>query len=168
MSPRSIPRTPTIIWLLDEGAQCATPEILLGEVCNRLIAEGLPIAFALLSVASLDPIVAASRLRWRQSDGRVVAELQFHGVSSIDDQSLRPASSRSTATHPVSWTAAEDASEFDTTQLEYLGTVCLAMKSSLQAVVERETTRSLLRAYLGRRSSEKVLSGTVHRGSGEM
>ena len=35
-------------------------------------------------------------------------------------------------------------------------------------VVGRETTRTLLRAYLGRRSADKVLSGSICRGTGEM
>ena len=166
MSSGSIPRTPTIIWLLDQGANSATPGILLSEVCGRLVAEGLPIAAAVLSIASLDPIVAASRIRWRRSDGLVVAELQFYGMSSTDQQVVEQESRNSTATHPVSWTVGEVAS-LDTVQREYLDAVCLAMKAPLKAVVERETTRALLRAYLGRRSSEKVLSGTVHRGTGE-
>ena len=165
MSSAAIPRTPTIAWLLDEGAQSVTSEILLGEVCNRLVAEGLPIASAIMSVASLDPIVVARQLRWRRSDGRVVAELQFQGVSALDQQSA-DRGERSTVTDPVSWAGAENAS-LDTAQREYLDDVCLAMKAPLQAVVERETTRALLRAYLGRRSGEKVLSGTVRRGSGE-
>ena len=42
------------------------------------------------------------------------------------------------------------------------------MAAPLQVVVGREVTRSLLRAYLGRRSADKVLGGTVRRGVGEM
>jgi len=157
MSSAAIPRTATITWLLEEGANFDSPGILFGELCRRLVAEGLPIGSAILAVASLDPIVAATRLRWRRNDDRVVAELQFHGAPSPDHQSTRP----------VSWTLLENR-QLEPDQREYLETVCLAMKAPLQAVIERQTTRALLRAYLGRRSSEKVLSGTVHRGTGEM
>lgn len=114
-------------------------------------------------------MVARSRLRWRRNDGRVLAEVQFHGMSPVDEPSAQPVALRSTfpATHPVSWTVAEGTAEFDIDQRQYLEAVCLAMKAPLQAVVEREIARSLLRAYLGRRSSEKVLSGTILRGTGE-
>src|SRR5271168_3964834 len=101
MNSRCIPRTPTIIWLLDQGANSATPGILLSEVCDRLVVEGLPIAAAVLSISSLDPIVAASRLRWRRSDGLVVAELEFHGMSSIRQQVVEQESRNSTVTHLV-------------------------------------------------------------------
>ena len=111
-------------------------------------------------------MVAASRLRWRRSDGRVVAELQFHGTSGLDEQLAEQVARDSTNAQSVSWSIA-DGAELDTKQREYLDDVCLAMKAPLQAVVERETTRALLRAYLGRRSAERVLSGTVRRGTGE-
>jgi adenylate cyclase len=42
------------------------------------------------------------------------------------------------------------------------------MTAPLQVVVGREETRNLLRAYLGQRSAEKVLGGSVRRGAGEI
>ncbi|HTW86598.1 MAG TPA: adenylate/guanylate cyclase domain-containing protein, partial [Candidatus Binataceae bacterium] len=38
----------------------------------------------------------------------------------------------------------------------------------LQVLVGRDLTRNLLQAYLGRRSADRVLNGTVRRGTGEM
>lgn len=164
-----IPLTTAISWLLEEGARSATPGSLLGEVCARLAAEGLPLEAAALSVASLDPMVARSRLRWRRSDNRVVEEVQLHGMPFVAESSARPASHRLifSADHATEWFV-ESLAEFDPGQREYLAAVFLALKAPLQAVVEREITHSLLRAYLGRRSGEKVLSGTVRRGTGEL
>src|SRR5438270_1171202 len=78
---RGLPATPSVNWLLHHGTQAATPGSLLGELCHRLIAEGLPIAQAVLKVASLDPMVASTRLRWGRNDGRVIEEIQFHGMT---------------------------------------------------------------------------------------
>ena len=42
------------------------------------------------------------------------------------------------------------------------------MTPALQAVVEKEISRSLLQAYLGRRVADRVLNGTIRRGTGEV
>jgi class 3 adenylate cyclase len=42
------------------------------------------------------------------------------------------------------------------------------MAAALQAVVEKEISRSLLQAYLGRRVADRVLNGTIRRGTGEV
>src|SRR5207245_510953 len=79
--PSTLPMTPAIAWLLRDGPSIATPSALLAELCGRLVAEGTPIAGAVLVVASLDPLVARRRLRWTRVDGRVVEELQLHGMA---------------------------------------------------------------------------------------
>jgi adenylate cyclase len=167
---RRLPATPSIDWLLRHGTQAGTPGSLLGEVCHRLIAEGLPIAQAVLKIASLDPMVASTRLCWVRDDGRVIEEIQFHGmtieqVKSADNIALRldfPGTG-----HQIEWVL-EQPSRLTAEQRDYLQTVCLIMSAPLQAVVVHNVTKSLLQAYLGRRSSEKVLNGTVRRGTGEM
>ncbi len=164
------PLTPVIDWLLRSGAGAASPAALLGDLCDRLAAAEVPIADALLTVASLDPLVARSRLRWRRSDGRVAEEIQFHGMAAFaepvsDARSLRVIFSGTH--HQIEWLA-EDPGALDAKTREYLNTICLAMGSALQAVVERGITRSLLQAYLGRRSADRVLSGTIRRGTGEV
>jgi len=57
---------------------------------------------------------------------------------------------------------------FTSDQRLYLETIAQLMAAPLQVLVGREATRSLLRAYLGRRSADKVLQGTVRRGAAEM
>jgi adenylate cyclase len=168
-TPRTLPSTPIIDWLLYEGAQVSSPGILLGELCRRLVGEGVQLATAVLSIASLDPMVARRRLQWRRSDGRVIEEVQFHGMFAIEAAPAENATLRwifPGTRHELEWLP-EQPGSFPHDQREYLEAICLAVGAPLQVIVGRELTRNLLQAYLGRRSSEKVLSGTVRRGVGE-
>src|SRR5258705_10974535 len=81
----ALPQTARIDWLLRSAAGVASPAMMLAEVCGRLIKERVPIAATLLTVASLDPLVARSRMRWRQNDGRVAEEIQVHGMVAVDE-----------------------------------------------------------------------------------
>jgi adenylate cyclase len=163
--PGTLPATAAINWLLREGTRVATPGTLLGELCNRLTAENLPIEGALLSIASLDPLVAGSRLRWQRDNGRVIEEVLLHGMPAPSP--MRGGLKFPGTSHEIEWIA-EGSAGFSLEQRLYLETVSLVMAAPLQVVVGREATRSLLRAYLGRRSADKVLGGTVRRGVGEM
>jgi adenylate cyclase len=168
-TPCTLPSTPVIDWLLYEGSQVSSPGILLGELCRRLVVEGVQLATAVLSIASLDPMVARRRLQWQRSDDRVIEEVQFHGMFAIE---AAPAESETLrcifpgTQHELEWIP-EQPGRFPKEQREYLEAVCLVMGAPLQVIVGRDLTRNLLQAYLGRRSSEKVLSGTVRRGVGE-
>jgi class 3 adenylate cyclase len=142
---------------------------LLGELCKHLVAEGLPLSNGALTVASLDPVVFQTRLRWRREDGRVVEEILLHGmaskttVASLDVARLTLAGTN----HEIEWRTSRPGG-FTSDELFYLEAICLAMSAPLQVVVGRGLTRNLLQAYLGRRSAEKVLSGAVRRGIGEV
>ncbi|HTW88833.1 MAG TPA: hypothetical protein VMD75_12595, partial [Candidatus Binataceae bacterium] len=89
---RTMPASPVIDWLLRNGSSAASPGALLAELCARLVADGLPLAGALLTIASLDPMVAQNRLRWRRTDGRVVHEIQLHGMTSVEERAPKRAS----------------------------------------------------------------------------
>jgi len=69
--------------------------------------------------------------------------------------------------HELEWRT-RAAGGFGAQERKYLEQVTVAMAAPLQAVIERGVTRSLLQAYLGRRSADKVLSGAVRRGLGEV
>jgi class 3 adenylate cyclase len=115
-------------------------------------------------------MVSASRLLWQRTEGRVIEEVMFHGMPAPQNSSARenvvhiafPGTQ-----HEIDWTA-ESVEGFTLEQRRYLDAVSLLMGAPLQVVVGREANRSLLRAYLGRRSAEEVLSGTVRRGFGQM
>ncbi|MGH7933913.1 MAG: adenylate/guanylate cyclase domain-containing protein [Candidatus Binataceae bacterium] len=166
---RAIPATPAINWLLRDSASAATPGTLLGELCNRLVLEGLSISAALLTVESLDPMVSRTRIRWQREGGRVLQEVLLHGMVLV----ARPTNAESMrftfpgTGHEIEWHT-EETGGFGTAERAYLDTVCVTMAAPLQVVVGRGVTRSLLQAYLGRRSADKVLSGSVRRGTGEV
>src|SRR5215469_8964428 len=80
-SPEILPATGAINWLLNEAVSVSAPGILLRELCSRLTAEALPISGALLNITSLDPLIAARRLRWQRGDERVLEEVLFHGMT---------------------------------------------------------------------------------------
>jgi adenylate cyclase len=166
----ALPATKAIEWLLREAASSASPGILLGELCDRLTVEALPIAGALLIVNSLDPLVAASRLRWQSSDGRIIEEVLLHGMPAAGHEGKNVGSLRmqlAGTRHELQWLAS-GCTGFLREQQLYLEAISVAMAAPLQVIVAREATRNLLRAYLGRRSADKVLGGTVRLGIGEM
>ena len=168
--PGPLPATAAMNWLLHSAAGVDAAGILLGELCNRLMAEAVPIEGTLLRIASFDPLVASSRLRWQRSNGRIIEEVLLHGMPVLENapDSIRVLTVTLPGTrHEIDWTA-EDSAGFSLEQRLYLETISLVMAAPLQVVVGREATRSLLRAYLGRRSADKVLGGTVRRGVGEM
>jgi class 3 adenylate cyclase len=135
-----------------------------------LAEEALPVSGALLNITSLDPLIAARRLRWQRGDGRVLEEVLFHGMTAIEDPRASDAVLEiviAGTSHKIKWLAGSS-DGFTSEQTRYLKALSLTMASPLQVVVGREVNRSLLRAYLGRRSADKVLAGTVRRGTGEM
>jgi len=154
---------------LRDGASVSSPGALLGALCNKLLLEGLGISSAALTIASLDPMVSRTRLRWQHEGGRVLEEVLLHGMAfdtlSTDVDCLRltfPGTN-----HEIEWCAGRT-EDFGPKERDYLEAVCVAMAAPLQVVVERGITRSLLQTYLGRRSADKVLSGAVRRGIGEV
>lgn len=53
-------------------------------------------------------------------------------------------------------------------ELLHLSEVCFALAALLQVIIARGVTLALLQAYLGRRCAERVINGSVRRGSGEL
>ena len=164
----ALPGTPAINWLLRESTSVSGPGALLGELCNRLVAEGVPIEGAILTLTSLDPVVARTRLRWNREGGRVLEEVLLHGMAAVgaaaESNSLRSAVPGTE--YEIEWRTGP-AGGFANDQRAYLDAVGVVMAAPLQVVVGRGLTRNLLQAYLGRRSAETVLSGAVRRGIGE-
>jgi len=171
------PQTSSIEWLLRGGPSAPSPGSLLGGLCDRLVMERMPIAAALLTVASLDPLVASTSRRWQRQDGRVIEEIMLHGMTlgrtfgtasgTTSDDQVGFLLTLPGTRHKIEWFA-ESPGGFTDEQQAYLETIALMLVAPLQVVVERSVTRNLLQAYLGRRSAEKVLSGTVRRGIGEV
>jgi class 3 adenylate cyclase len=156
----------------------------------------MPIAGAVLVVASLDPLVARRRLRWTRADGRVFEELRLHSRvaagKSVPLRGVRTRFQLAGATQrrrgrrrqphrpnspgPNQWEGAvheieffcERSAGFEVAELLHLSEVCLALAAPLEVVIARGVTLALLQAYLGRRCAARVINGSVRRGSGEL
>lgn len=168
--PGALPASAVMRWLLHEATSLAAPGVLLGELCNRVTAEALPLERVLLKIASLDPLVAATRLLWQRDNGRVIAEVLLHGMPALENSvgSFNVLSIALPGTcYTIDWMT-EGSHGLTVDQRAYLEAISIVMSAPLQVVAGRDATRSLLRAYLGRRSADEVLGGTVRRGVGQM
>jgi adenylate cyclase len=164
--PPVLALTPAVGWLLREAAFAAGPAELLAGLTERLLAEGLPVARATLSVASLDPLLAGSDFQWRRETGRIVEAPRFHGAAALIP--AEPVALEIAGTGHRLTLATGDGAALDELSRARLTDLALALTAPLQAVVSRTTTQSLLQAYLGRRSAGRVLAGAARRGTGEV
>jgi adenylate cyclase len=165
-----LPATEAIDWLLRGGSGAASAAAMLGGLCDLLVKEDVPLDRARLTVTSLDPMVAQRQLCWRRSDALVTEEIHFYGMAAFvggaaDSASLMLALPGTR--HQIELLT-ERTEGFGPKTCKYLEAIALAMAPALQAVVEKEISRSLLQAYLGRRVADRVLNGTIRRGTGEV
>ena len=73
------------IWLLREGSRMPGMRVVLGELVQRLLAEGLPLSRVALGELTLHPEARAYALRWRKGDAAVSEEAVGHHVARTDD-----------------------------------------------------------------------------------
>jgi adenylate cyclase len=57
---------PLALWLVDHGGHGLTLDLLLGELCDRLVAEGIPLRRVVVGVLSSHPEVAARSVVWNR------------------------------------------------------------------------------------------------------
>jgi class 3 adenylate cyclase len=166
-TPRTIEATPAVRWLLRDASALATPGAMLGGLFERIVGENLRLASSTLTVTSLDPMISSTRVRWERDPPRVLEEILLHGMqleASSGVEGLRfviPGTS-----YEVEWQTPD--AEFSAQESAFFEAVSALMAAPLQAVIGRAVTRSLLQAYLGRRSADRVLRGAVRRGTGEI
>jgi len=75
-----------IQWLLGEGRRIRDGDAFFGELCERLVAAGLPLWRANLSVRVLHPQLRGVSLRWRR--GGAVERLESERGSELSDSYL--------------------------------------------------------------------------------
>ena len=86
------PDVQRIIDWLNDGAKSAAgdPPTLLGALCERLLACGLPLHRVALFVRPLHPNVAAHALYWRESDRRIEVNEEGHSFIGSDEHLSSP------------------------------------------------------------------------------
>jgi class 3 adenylate cyclase len=175
----------TLSFLLDEANALTAADEFLTALGRHLIADGLPLAGAALTLAAPHPIIARRTWLWRdnavviealgfgalgeaqrrQSDvGRdwllglgtgTVHETVVGAVSQQDAASDRPL---------IGWALTRALSE---TENSLLHEVARFAAAPLAALVMRSTLSTLLETYLGRRSAAQVLKGQLRRAQSE-
>ena len=66
-----------IAWLVDGARTARQPEDVLAELCERLLACGLPLHRVALFVTTLHPNVMGRRFLWRRGEGVLVTEANY-------------------------------------------------------------------------------------------
>ena len=74
-------RSPAIDWLVYETRTQPFFDNLFGELCERLVADGLPVDRAAVHIRTLHPQFAAGTIRWEP--GMATAELTTHGHEAL-------------------------------------------------------------------------------------
>lgn len=64
-------------WLIGGAHSAATPDAVLTEMCERVVATGIPIWRAAAFIRTLHPEIMGRRLEWREGAGTSVGEASF-------------------------------------------------------------------------------------------
>ena len=68
-------------WLLSQGSQMEDGAALFGELCWRMVAQGIPLWRANLSIGTLHPQIMGIGFRWRRDPGRTEEFRVKHGMT---------------------------------------------------------------------------------------
>jgi class 3 adenylate cyclase len=176
-------RNVLISWLQREASRSAEPGALLMALCQRLVAAGVPLRAATLTIATLHPLVAGSTFAWQHDRAHPLEAPRLHRLP--DDMAGSPLLPNPEAAPYAmgdgqldleiafsdgacqSLSLAVDPPGFDRAQRALLRRVARLLAAPLEILVARQTAATLLTTYLGRRSSARVLAGAVQRGDGE-
>jgi class 3 adenylate cyclase len=178
-----------IAWLVDEACASAGPELFLSELGALLLADGLPLAGAALTLAVPHPIIARRTWLWRAQNGAVIEALSFGsmdpvgqeggvepgkvgrdwlaglGTPLVQEDVVGPAAApRSSGDPLLAWALSRPLGERESTLLRQAARFASA---PLAALTWRATLAALLDAYVGRRGAAQVLAGRSRREIGE-
>jgi adenylate cyclase len=76
-------------WLVSEARSVDSPAALLEGLCQRLLAQGVPLARASISLFTLHPLLHARSFRWRPGQ-RASTEVHPHGLQHLPGFALSP------------------------------------------------------------------------------
>jgi len=70
-----------VAWLVDGAPSAASPEAIITEMCERVVASGIPVWRAAMFVRTLHPQIMGRRFEWREGAGSMTGEGSYHGAS---------------------------------------------------------------------------------------
>jgi class 3 adenylate cyclase len=167
-----------LAWLVDEASASPGADRFLAELGVRLLADGLPLAGGVLTLAVPHPIVARRTWLWRAETGAVIEALRFAGdplsqaerdwlaeLGPVQQDPVGPGlASRGPDSPVLAWAGTRP---FGSAEAGRLRQVARFVAAPLAALATRAALAALLEAYLGRRSASRVQAGVLRRGTGE-
>jgi class 3 adenylate cyclase len=181
---RPIPAT--LAWLIDEAHAVRGADDFLAGLGARLIADGLPLAGAALTLTAAHPIIARRTWLWRAETGAVIEALGFAaagpeagsmpgkvgrdwlaklGTNLLQEDVAGAAADHLAATGPlIGWALSRPLTGAEADLLREAARFAAA---PLAALASKATQAALLEAYLGRRGAAQVLAGKSRREPGE-
>ncbi len=75
-----------VAWLIDGAPSAATPDAILRQMCERVVAGGIPVWRAAIFVRTLHPEVMGRRIEWREDSGISIGQASY---AVFDTQSFR-------------------------------------------------------------------------------
>ena len=81
-SPQAATIQPIVDWLVGGARSVRLPEDVLGELCQRLVAAGLPLYRAAVFVRTLHPDILGRRFLWRPGAEVMVSDAPFSMLQS--------------------------------------------------------------------------------------
>ncbi|MBI5263197.1 MAG: adenylate/guanylate cyclase domain-containing protein [Bradyrhizobium sp.] len=163
-----------LAWLVDEASASTGPDRFLAELGARLLADGIPLAGAALTLAVPHPIIARRTWLWRAETGAVIEALGFTGgplnqaerdwlagLGVVQEDAVGTAAD----TPVLGWAGTRPFGPGEAARLRQAARFAAAPLASLAA---QAALAALLEAYLGRRSAAQVQAGALRRGAGEI
>ncbi|CCE09208.1 Adenylate cyclase [Bradyrhizobium sp. STM 3843] len=182
----------TLCWLVDAASEALGADRLLAELGAHLVQDGLPLAGGALTLAVPHPLIAKRTWLWRAASGEIIEALGFaSGSASGFAPGGFPATFGSTPSDDPGrdWlagiaggTVQQDrvGPRSDGPSLAWIGPRAFAPDETdelqraarfaaapLAAIAARDTLKAALEAYLGRRSTARVLASPLRRNVGE-
>jgi class 3 adenylate cyclase len=174
----------TLAWLLDAAAGTASADRLLAELGARLLADGLPLVGGTLTLDVPHPLIARRTWLWRAETSEVIEALGFAAgaftpmpmAGAANDAGRRwlsglaagPVHEDTIGARPdapsLAWIGPRPFTPAEATELRQAARFAAA---PLAAIAARATLLAALEAYLGRRSTARVLNAPLRRNVGE-
>ena len=167
-----------VAWLIDGAPGCDGGEQLVSQLCERLVAAGLPLARLRLSIQMLHPDVAGVTTRWRPDEkiqsniasfasaleGRSVADPR---ADETMDEVVLPLTFANGDVHSSAW-ATTRPDGFTDPELAALQRLISPLARVIEIMALRRMAVTLLDTYVGNRAGARILAGQIRRGHTEV
>jgi adenylate cyclase len=174
----------TLSWLVDAAAETAGADRLLAELGAHLLEDRLPLAAGALTLDVPHPLIARRTWLWRAGNGEVIEALGFAPGALLPVQeagrpndaarrwlagiAVGPPHEDIVGSRPdgpsLSWIGPRP---FTSDEADELRQAARFAAAPLAVLAARATLSAALEAYLGRRSTARVLAAPLRRDVGE-